>query len=118
VVIGGCAGIGLGAARRVRSEGADVILTGGNPDCLKHAAAEIGARQAGAFDANDPAALARFFRACRIATRDGRRRIGDTGALASAGVAGMLVWMASNPSGARKPVRNGHGRRPRVARPR
>ena len=46
-VIGGSAGIGLGAARRARAEGADVILTGRNPGRLPHAAAKIGARQAG-----------------------------------------------------------------------
>jgi hypothetical protein len=35
VVIGGSAGIGLETARRARAEGADVILTGRNPDRLK-----------------------------------------------------------------------------------
>jgi short-subunit dehydrogenase involved in D-alanine esterification of teichoic acids len=79
-VIGGSAGIWLGAARRARAEGADVILTGRNPGRLPRPAAKIGARQTGAFDANDPAALDRFFQACRPVTRDGRRRIGDTGA--------------------------------------
>ena len=38
VVIGGSAGTGLETARRARSEGADVILTGRNPDRLKQAA--------------------------------------------------------------------------------
>jgi NAD(P)-dependent dehydrogenase (short-subunit alcohol dehydrogenase family) len=38
VVIGGSAGIGLETARRARAEGADVILTGRNPDRLQHAA--------------------------------------------------------------------------------
>jgi NAD(P)-dependent dehydrogenase (short-subunit alcohol dehydrogenase family) len=60
-VIGGSAGIGLGAARRARAEGADVILTGRHPGRLPHAAVKIGARQTGAFDANDPAALDLFF---------------------------------------------------------
>ena len=32
VVIGGSAGIGLETARRARAEGADVVLTGRNPD--------------------------------------------------------------------------------------
>ncbi len=43
VVIGGNAGIGLETARRARAEGADVILTGRNPDRLKQAALELGA---------------------------------------------------------------------------
>ena len=61
VVIGGSGGIGLETARRARSEGADVILTGRNPDRLKRAAAELGALSTAAFDATDPAALDRFF---------------------------------------------------------
>ena len=39
VVIGGSAGIGLETARRARAEGAEVILTGRNPDRLEHARA-------------------------------------------------------------------------------
>ena len=62
VVIGGSAGIGLETARRARAEGADVILTGRNPDRLQQAAAEIGAQRTATFDANDLASLARFFR--------------------------------------------------------
>ena len=42
VVIGGSAGIGLETARRARAEGADVILTGRNPERLESAAAEVG----------------------------------------------------------------------------
>jgi NAD(P)-dependent dehydrogenase (short-subunit alcohol dehydrogenase family) len=61
VVIGGSAGIGLETARRARAEGADVILTGRNPDRLEQAALEIGARSTAAFDANDAASLKRFF---------------------------------------------------------
>ena len=61
IVIGGSAGIGLETARRARAEGADVILTGRNPGRLEHAAAEVGAQRTAAFDANDAAALARFF---------------------------------------------------------
>ena len=61
VVIGGSAGIGLETARRARAEGADVILTGRNPDRLERAAAEVGARGTAAFDATDSAALDRFF---------------------------------------------------------
>ena len=45
VVIGGSAGIGLETARRARAEGADVVLTGRNPERLEHAASEVGARE-------------------------------------------------------------------------
>ena len=61
VVIGGSAGIGLETARRARAEGADVILTGRNPDRLEQAALEVGAQRTAAFDANDAAALRAFF---------------------------------------------------------
>ena len=62
VLIGGSAGIGLETARRALAEGADVILTGRNPDRLKRAALDVGARRTAAFDATDAAALAEFFR--------------------------------------------------------
>ncbi len=61
VVIGGSAGIGLETARRAREEGAEVVLTGRNAERLAQAAADVGAKQATAFDATDPAALERFF---------------------------------------------------------
>ncbi len=61
VVIGGSAGIGLETARRARAEGADVILAGRNLERLKQAALEVGAERTAAFDANDPAAVQRFF---------------------------------------------------------
>jgi NAD(P)-dependent dehydrogenase (short-subunit alcohol dehydrogenase family) len=61
VVIGGSAGIGLETARRARAEGADVIITGRNPDRLKQAAREVGAQRTAAFDANDKVALQSFF---------------------------------------------------------
>jgi len=61
VVIGGSAGIGLETARRARAEGADVVLTGRDPDRLKHAATELGALSSAAFDATDPTALKRLF---------------------------------------------------------
>jgi NAD(P)-dependent dehydrogenase (short-subunit alcohol dehydrogenase family) len=63
VLIGGSAGIGLETARQARVEGADVILTGRNPDRLEAAAAEIGALRTAAFDANDTQALQQFFEA-------------------------------------------------------
>ena len=61
VLIGGSAGIGLETARRARSEGADVVLTGRDPERLQRAALDVGARSTAAFDATDPAALKRFF---------------------------------------------------------
>jgi NAD(P)-dependent dehydrogenase (short-subunit alcohol dehydrogenase family) len=62
VVIGGSAGIGLETARRARAEGADVVLTGRDPERLQHAASELNALTTVAFDATDPARLERFFR--------------------------------------------------------
>jgi NAD(P)-dependent dehydrogenase (short-subunit alcohol dehydrogenase family) len=61
VVIGGSSGIGLETARRARAEGADVVLTGRNPERLQHAALEIGALSSAAFDATDFDLLDRFF---------------------------------------------------------
>ncbi|XVQ06935.1 SDR family oxidoreductase [Spirillospora sp. CA-255316] len=61
VVIGGSAGIGFETARRARAEGADVVLTGRNPDRLKQAAQDLGVQRTAAFDANDAGSLARFF---------------------------------------------------------
>jgi NAD(P)-dependent dehydrogenase (short-subunit alcohol dehydrogenase family) len=61
VLIGGSAGIGLETARRARREGADVILTGRNPERLEQAARDVDARSTAAFDATDAAALKRFF---------------------------------------------------------
>ena len=43
ITMGGSSGIGPETARRARAEGADVILTGRNPDRLQHAAGELGA---------------------------------------------------------------------------
>jgi len=61
VCIGGSAGIGLETARRARTEGAEVVLTGRSPDRLNRAAAEVDAQRTAAFDATDPAALHDFF---------------------------------------------------------
>jgi NAD(P)-dependent dehydrogenase (short-subunit alcohol dehydrogenase family) len=61
VVIGGSSGIGLETARRARSEGADVVLTGRDPTRLQKAANEVGAHSTAAFDATDQAQLERFF---------------------------------------------------------
>jgi NAD(P)-dependent dehydrogenase (short-subunit alcohol dehydrogenase family) len=61
VVIGGSAGIGLETARRARTEGAEVILTGRNPDRLEQAASDVGAQRTAAFDATDATAMQSFF---------------------------------------------------------
>jgi len=61
VLIGGSSGIGLETARRARAEGADVVLTGRDPEKLQHAASEVDARSTAAFDATDFDQLARFF---------------------------------------------------------
>lgn len=61
VVIGGSAGIGLETARLARVQGAQVILTGRNPERLQRAASEVDAVSTAAFDAADPAAIERFF---------------------------------------------------------
>jgi len=61
VVIGGSAGIGQATARRARAEGADVILTGRDPERLQQAASELGALRTASFDAHDPEALDGFF---------------------------------------------------------
>ena len=61
VLIGGSAGIGLETARRARGEGADVVLTGRDPERLERAARDVDARSTAAFDATDATALKRFF---------------------------------------------------------
>ncbi len=61
VVIGGSAGIGFETARRARAEGANVILTGRDPERLRRAAAELDPLSTAAFDATEPGALERFF---------------------------------------------------------
>ena len=62
VLIGGSSGIGLETARRARAEGADVVLTGRDPERLRRAATTVGARGHAAFDATDSARLDAFFR--------------------------------------------------------
>jgi NAD(P)-dependent dehydrogenase (short-subunit alcohol dehydrogenase family) len=61
VVIGGSSGIGLETARRARSEGANVVLTGRDPQRLEDAAREVGAMSSVAFDATDFDRLGKFF---------------------------------------------------------
>src|SRR5262249_47963646 len=48
--------------RRGRAGGADVLLTARDPERLRRAASELGARTTAAFDATDPEALDGFFR--------------------------------------------------------
>src|SRR5215216_353444 len=61
VVIGGSAGIGLETARLARAEGADVIVTGRDPERLEDAARELGALSRAAIVAADLDRLAQFF---------------------------------------------------------
>jgi NAD(P)-dependent dehydrogenase (short-subunit alcohol dehydrogenase family) len=61
VLIGGSSGIGLETARQARAEGAEVVLTGRNQDRLAQAARNVGAERTAPFDANDAAALKKFF---------------------------------------------------------
>ncbi len=61
VVLGGSSGIGLETARQARRAGAQVILTGRNPDRLQRAAEEVDAIRTAAFDAIDFARLEQFF---------------------------------------------------------
>ena len=61
VVIGGSSGIGLETARRTHSEGANVVLTGRDPERLQQAGNEVDALCTAAFDATDPDQLEQFF---------------------------------------------------------
>jgi NAD(P)-dependent dehydrogenase (short-subunit alcohol dehydrogenase family) len=61
VVIGGSSGMGLETARLARTRGADVILTARDPDRLRAAADQVGARDTAAFDATDLARVEQFF---------------------------------------------------------
>jgi NAD(P)-dependent dehydrogenase (short-subunit alcohol dehydrogenase family)/thioredoxin reductase len=54
------AGIGFETARRARAEGADVIVTGRNPERLEAAGRELGAISTAAFDSTDLDRLERF----------------------------------------------------------
>jgi NAD(P)-dependent dehydrogenase (short-subunit alcohol dehydrogenase family) len=60
VLLGGSAGMGLETARLARAEGADVVLTARDPDRLRRAADEVGARGSAAFDATDIPRLEAF----------------------------------------------------------
>jgi NAD(P)-dependent dehydrogenase (short-subunit alcohol dehydrogenase family) len=65
IVVGGSAGIGFETARRARAAGANVVLTGRNPERLERAALELQAGGSAAFDATDSAALRAFFESLR-----------------------------------------------------
>jgi NAD(P)-dependent dehydrogenase (short-subunit alcohol dehydrogenase family) len=65
VMIGGSSGIGLETARLARAEGANVVITGRDPDRLEQAGRELGAQGTAAFDANDPTSVAEFFQGLR-----------------------------------------------------
>ena len=61
IVLGGSAGIGLETARLASAQGANVIITGRNPERLEQAAAGVGAQSTATFDVNDADALDGFF---------------------------------------------------------
>lgn len=65
IVVGGSAGIGFETARRARAVGANVVLTGRNPERLERAALELEAAGTAAFDATDSSALRAFFASLR-----------------------------------------------------
>jgi NAD(P)-dependent dehydrogenase (short-subunit alcohol dehydrogenase family) len=60
VVLGGSSGMGFETAKQARSEGANVVLTGRNPQRVEHAARELGALSSAAFDVTDFDRLGRF----------------------------------------------------------
>jgi NAD(P)-dependent dehydrogenase (short-subunit alcohol dehydrogenase family) len=61
VLIGGTSGMGLETARQARAAGADVILTGRDPDRLERAGHEVGAVRTAELDLGDPDSLEVFF---------------------------------------------------------
>jgi NAD(P)-dependent dehydrogenase (short-subunit alcohol dehydrogenase family) len=61
VVMGGSSGIGLVTARLACAHGADVVLTARDPERLRDAAGQVGARGTAAFDVTDLAQLQQFF---------------------------------------------------------
>jgi NAD(P)-dependent dehydrogenase (short-subunit alcohol dehydrogenase family) len=61
VVLGGSSGMGFETAKQARSEGANVVLSGRNPERVEHAARELGALSSATFDVTDFERLGRFF---------------------------------------------------------
>jgi NAD(P)-dependent dehydrogenase (short-subunit alcohol dehydrogenase family) len=60
VVLGGSSGMGFETAKQARSEGANVVVSGRNPERVEHAARELGAVSSAAFDVTDFERLGRF----------------------------------------------------------
>ncbi|MGA3223822.1 MAG: SDR family oxidoreductase [Acidobacteriaceae bacterium] len=60
VVLGGSSGMGFETAKQARFEGANVVLSGRNPERVEHAARELGALSSAAFDVTDFERLGRF----------------------------------------------------------
>src|SRR5262245_42074318 len=63
VVVGGSSGIGLSTAELAKTEGADVIIASRNPDRLKTAAAQLGAK-AIPTDVTSDESVSQLFRQC------------------------------------------------------
>jgi NAD(P)-dependent dehydrogenase (short-subunit alcohol dehydrogenase family) len=61
LLIGGSSGMGLETARQARAAGADVILTGRDPDRLERAGREVGALRTAQLDLSDPDGLESLF---------------------------------------------------------
>jgi NAD(P)-dependent dehydrogenase (short-subunit alcohol dehydrogenase family) len=61
VLIGGSSGMGLETARLAQAHGADVVLTGRDPDRLRDAAQQVDARSTAAFDVTDLTRVEQFF---------------------------------------------------------
>src|SRR3954470_7474689 len=61
VVIGGSSGIGLETAHQARSAGAELVLTGRDPERLRQAGHQVGALRTATLELGDAAALERFF---------------------------------------------------------
>ena len=61
VLIGGSSGMGLETARLAQAHGAEVVLTGRDPDRLRDAAQQVDARSTAAFDVTDLARVEQFF---------------------------------------------------------
>src|SRR3982750_1121007 len=77
VLIGGSAGIGLETARRVRAEGAEVILVGRDPDRLKLAAADVDARRTAAVRASPPAGGNYYARLAALDSAMAQQQVND-----------------------------------------
>ena len=65
VIVGGSSGIGLDTARLAKSEGAELILTGGNGDRLRRAAEELEPQHTAIVDLGDSDAAEASSKRCR-----------------------------------------------------